>query len=206
MGCHFLLQGSSWPRDGAMSPMSPTLGGRFFTTEPPEKTPPRRKQKLKRGKKTCQISIINIFKRVKKLHLWNHHRILWEIIFREQSRALENENKMYDSRNQKHRDLKNKVGEVSQKVEKRKTIWKMAGGGWRKDLKYLGNQSKKSSIWFWELYREKIKKTVWLPRWSSGWESACQWRGHGFGPGPGRSHMSPGNKACVSPTTETRTL
>lgn len=53
---------------------------------------------------------------------------------------------------------KDKVGEVSRKVEKRKTIWKM--GSERKDLKYLGNQSKKSSIWFWELYKQKIKKTV----------------------------------------------
>ena len=53
---------------------------------------------------------------------------------------------------------KDKVGEVSQKVEKRKTVWKMRSG--RKDLKYLGNQSKKSSIWFWELYKEKIKKTA----------------------------------------------
>ena len=34
MGCHFLLQGSSWPRDRTCIP---ALAGGFFPTEPPEK-------------------------------------------------------------------------------------------------------------------------------------------------------------------------
>ena len=34
-----------------------------------------------------------------------------------------------------------------------------------------------------------------LPRWSSGWESACQCRGHQFDSGPGRSHMPRDNQA-----------
>ena len=35
VGCHFFLQGSSWPRDWTRSP---ALAGGFFTTEPSEKS------------------------------------------------------------------------------------------------------------------------------------------------------------------------
>ena len=37
VGCHFLFQGSSWPRDRTSSSVSPALAGRFFITAPPEK-------------------------------------------------------------------------------------------------------------------------------------------------------------------------
>ena len=37
VGCHFLLQGISWPRNRTHMPASPALAGGFFTTAPPGK-------------------------------------------------------------------------------------------------------------------------------------------------------------------------
>ena len=37
VGCHLLPRGSSRPRDSTWFPVSPTLAGGFFTTEPPGK-------------------------------------------------------------------------------------------------------------------------------------------------------------------------
>ena len=47
VGCHFLLQGI-FPEP--LSPVSPALAGRFFTTEPPRKHPQKYCEGLKRGR------------------------------------------------------------------------------------------------------------------------------------------------------------
>ena len=45
------------------------------------------------------------------------------------------------------------------------------------------------SRWFLLNETDEIKFILGLPWWRSGWESACQCRGHGSSPGLGRSHM-----------------
>ena len=46
-------------------------------------------------------------------------------------------------------------------------------------------ESERQSEWVWRSPREKTRR-LGLPWWCSGWESACQCRGRGFGPWSGR--------------------
>ena len=49
---------------------------------------------------------------------------------------------------------------------------------------------------------EKKKMNKGLPWWSSGWESACQWRGHRFDPWSGKIPYATGQLSPCAKTTE----
>ena len=68
------------------------------------------------------------------------------------------------------------------KVGRRKEIIKIRSETNEKEMKEKMAKINKTKSWSFE----KIKKLIGLPWWRSGWESACQCRGHGFEPWSGR--------------------
>ena len=54
----------------------------------------------------------------------------------------------------------------------------------------------------YRVFNERVKEVLWgLPWWHSGWESACQCRGHRFEPWPGKiPHAAEQLSPCATTT------
>ena len=73
-------------------------------------------------------------------------------------------------------------------------------------IKYLEIHKTRTGLIGWKLcqteQQQQKKKTRGLRWWHSGWESACQWRGHGFEPWSGKIPHSEEQLGPCATTTE----